>query len=143
MKTKTIPSSWSAEKARKAAKLSLAALFAAATATVASPGLAGATEPGTFLGPDSDIGFADSDGNVPIYETCFPGDLGAFYSPYTYDGVTVEGSIIVNTCAIESLGVGPNDLQRLLEHEMGHARGLLHSDDPNDIMYPTMPVTGT
>jgi Matrixin len=130
-----------AETARRAAKLSAAAFFAAAAMAVAAPGGAGAAEIG-FLGPDSDIGFADSDGYVPIYRDCLPNDLGAVYVPY-YDGTSIIGSIVVNECAIERLGVGPNDLERLIEHEMGHAQGLLHSDDPNDIMYPYLPVTGT
>lgn len=130
-----------AEAARRAAKLSAAAFVAAAAITVAAPGGAGAAEIG-FLTPDSDIGFADSDGYVPIYRDCLPNDLGAVYVPY-YDGTSIIGSIVVNECAIERLGVGPNDLERLLEHEMGHAQGLLHSDDPNNIMYPYLPVTGT
>ncbi len=142
VKTKTISALSMVEKARRAAKLSVAAVFAAAAMTVAAPGVAGAAPIG-FLPPDSDIGFADTDGNVPLYQFCFPGDLGAFYAPSTYDGVTVEGSIVVNTCALERLGAGPNDIAVLLEHEMGHARGLLHTDDPNDIMYPYLPLTGT
>jgi hypothetical protein len=108
---------------------------------VAAPGGAGAAEIG-FLTADSDIGFADSDGYVPLYRDCLPNDLGAIYVPY-YDGNSIIGSIVVNECALERLGVGPNDLALLLEHEMGHARGLLHSDDPEDIMYPYLPVTGT
>jgi len=129
------------EAARRAAKLSVAALVAAAGMVLVAPGGAGAAEIG-FLTPDSDIGFADSDGDVPIYRDCLPGDLGALYVPY-FDGTSIIGSIVVNECAIERLGVGPNDLALLIEHEMGHARGLLHSDDPNDIMYPYIPVTGT
>ena len=127
--------------ARKVAKLSVAAFFAAAAMVMTAPAGADAAEIG-FLTPDSDIGFADSDGYVPIYRDCFPGDLGAVYVPY-YDGTSIIGSIVVNECAIERLGVGPNDLALLIEHEMGHARGLLHTDDPNDIMYPYLPVTGT
>jgi hypothetical protein len=130
-----------AEAARRAAKLSVAALVAAAGMVMAAPGGAGAAEIG-FLTPDSDIGFADSDGYVPIYRDCLPNDLGALYVPY-YDGTSIIGSIVVNECAIERLGVGPNDLALLLEHEMGHARGLTHSDNPDDIMYPYLPVTGT
>ena len=129
------------EAARRAAKLSIAALIAATGMVLAAPGGAGAAEIG-FLTPDSDIGFADSDGDVPIYRDCLPNDLGALYVPY-YDGTSIIGSIVVNECAIERFGVGPNDLALLLEHEMGHARGLLHSDDPNDIMYPYLTVTGT
>jgi Matrixin len=130
-----------AEAARRVVKLSAAALVAAAAMMLAAPGGAAAAEIG-FLAPDSDIGFADSDGYVPIYRDCLPNDLGAVYVPY-YDGTSIIGSIVVNECAIERFGVGLNDLARLIEHEMGHAQGLLHSDDPNDIMYPYLPVTGT
>ena len=129
------------ESARRAAKLSAAAFVAAAAMMITTPGGAGAAEIG-FLTPDSDIGFADSDGYVPIYRDCLPNDLGAVYVPY-YDGTSIIGSIVINECAIERLGVGEKDLALLLEHEMGHAQGLLHSDDPNDIMYPYLPVTGT
>src|ERR687892_166890 len=100
-----------AETARRAAKLSAAAFVAAAAMVVAAPGGAGAAEIG-FLTADSDIGFADSDGYVPLYRDCLPNDLGAVYVPY-YDGTSIIGSIVVNECAIERLGVGPNDLARL------------------------------
>jgi hypothetical protein len=130
-----------AEAARRVGKLSVTTLVAAAAMMMAAPGGAGAAEIG-FLTPDSDIGFADSDGYVPIYRDCLPNDLGALYVPY-YDGTSIIGSIVVNECAIERLGVGSNDLALLLEHEMGHARGLTHSDNPDDIMYPYLPVTGT
>ncbi len=127
--------------ARSMVKLSVAALFAATAMVMTTPNGADAAEIG-FLTPDSDIGFADSDGYVPLYRDCLPNDLGAVYLPY-YDGTSIIGSIVINECAIERLGVGPNDLALLLEHEMGHAQGLLHTDDPNDIMYPYLPVTGT
>jgi hypothetical protein len=130
-----------AEAARRAVKLSIVALIAAAAMAVAPPKLADAAEVG-FLGPDSDIGFADSDGYVPLYRDCLQNDLGAVYIPY-YDGTSIIGSIVINECAIERFGVGPTDLQKLIDHEMGHAQGLLHTDDPNDIMYPYLPVTGT
>ena len=124
---------------RRAAKLSIAALLAVAAMGVAT-NHAEAAEVG-FLGPDSDIGFADSDGYVPIYTVCSSADLGGLYVPY-YDGYTIQGSILVNVCALERFGAGPADLQRLLEHELGHSRGFLHSTDPNDIMYPLTAVTG-
>ena len=126
---------------RKMVKLSAVGLLTAAALVATAPIGADAAEIG-FLPPDSDIGFADSDGYVPLYRDCLPNDLGAVYVPY-YDGTSIIGSIVINECAIERLGVGPNDLALLIEHEMGHARGLLHSDDPNDIMYPYLPVTGT
>jgi Matrixin len=138
---KTIALAPAAGIIRKMLRLALATFLAAAAVAVAVPDRADTAEIG-FLAPDSDIGFADSDGYVPLYHDCLDNDLGALYVPY-YDGTSIIGSIIINDCAIERFGVGPTDLQRLIEHEMGHARGLLHSDDPNDIMYPYLPVTGT
>jgi Matrixin len=91
---------------------------------------------------------ADTDGHVPIYSVCFGGlpsepyVPGAAYIPQ-YNGSTVEGIILFDVCAAQELGLGPTDIQRALEHEAGHARGLLHSDDPQDIMYPVLPITGT
>ena len=137
-KTKTIATA--AATVRRAAKLSIAALLAVAAMGVATD-RAEAAEVG-FLSPDSDIGFADSDGYVPIYTVCSPTDIGGLYVPY-YDGYTIQGSILVNVCALERFGAGPADLQRLLEHELGHSRGLLHSTDPNNIMYPLVALTGT
>ena len=137
--TSTVRATRAREAYYGAAKLLVAALLAAAFVALA-PDRAEAAEVG-FLGPDSDVGFADTDGYVPVYNGCLPNNVGAFYAPY-YDGYAVQGSIVVNACYLERVGAGPTDLRRLLAHEMGHARGLLHSPDPNDIMYPVLPLTG-
>jgi hypothetical protein len=122
----------------RAAKLLISALLAAATLVVVAD-RAGAQE--------IDPSIADTDGYVPIYTVCFGSDSsepyvpGAAYIPFQ-NGDTVEGIILFDVCVAEDLGLGPNDIQLALEHELGHARGLLHSDDPNDIMYPVLPITG-
>jgi hypothetical protein len=124
-----------------AAKLLVAALLAAAFVALTAPDRAEAAEQVGFVGPDSDVGFADTDGYVPVYSGCLPNNVGAFYAPY-YDGYAIQGIIVVNACYLQRVGAGPTDLRRLLAHEMGHASGLLHSPDPSDIMYPVLPLTG-
>jgi Matrixin len=131
---------WSAtEKARRFAKLSVATLFAVVSVVMApAPADAQAVDPSV----------ADSDGYVPIIETCIPvdpslGDIGGGYVPMDDGFGGVAGVIILNVCALAELGAGPNDIEYVIAHEMGHAEGLLHSTDPNDLMYPSYPITGT
>ncbi len=76
---------------------------------------------------------ADSDGYVPTSYVCGSGYVG-YYSWYN-DGYTTYGEIIIDPCLINSFGGGPADYDRILAHEQGHARGLPHSLDPNDVMY--------
>ncbi len=131
--------SLAAENAHRMAKLSVAALLTVAALTaVVDPAAAQAVDP-TII---------DSDGQVPLYEVCLPadpllGDIGGGYIP-TDDGFGgVAGVIVLNRCALEDLGAGPNDIEYIIAHELGHAAGLLHSDDPSSLMYPAYPITGT
>jgi hypothetical protein len=128
------------EKTRRVAKLSVAGLFAVVAMAMAAPVPADAQE--------VDPSVADSDGYVPVYIVCLPedpllGDIGGGYIPMDDGFGGVEGVIFVNVCALEELGAGPSDIEYVIAHEMGHAQGLLHSDDPDDLMYPAYRITGT
>ena len=105
----------------RGAKLSLAGLLVAGTMAVAMPDRAEAT---------------------PVYDVCYPGDeLGAYNWAYDEYGNYTD-FIEMNTCALDSMGAGPQDYQNVLDHELGHAAGEDHSGDSSDLMYPQMLVTG-
>ena len=70
-------------------------------------------------------GRADSDGYVPVHSVCYSG-TGAFaYYSYSSDAYgNVDGAVYVDDCLLADYGAGPHDRQRVIDHEMGHARGL-------------------
>ncbi len=105
----------------KGAKLWLAGLLLAGAMVVAVPGRAEAT---------------------PVYSTCYPGnELGAYNWAYDEYGNFTD-FIEINECALDSMGAGPEDRARVLEHELEHAQGYAHSEDPYDVMFPQMLITG-
>lgn len=120
-----MPPKLEVEATRRVTKLSVAALFtAAALAAVAMPDRAGAAD-------------------VPIYSTCWANNQTGYYSWETDASGNLSHRIEVNDCALERLGAGPMDRERIIAHEMGHANGFSHSSDPSDIMYPNIPIYGS
>ena len=89
-------------------------------------------------------GWADSDGYVPVHSVCYSGTGAlAYYSWYSDGYGNVVGTIYVDDCLLADYGAGPYDRQRVIDHEMGHARGLPDSSDPGSYMYAYYTVTGT
>ena len=111
------------ETTRRVAKLSVATLFWAVTLAMAAAMPAGAT---------------------PIYNTCYGlgGDLGSYEWAVDEDGNYTD-VIHIDECALEDLGGGPTDYERVLEHEQGHAAGVPHSSEPSDTMHPVLWIEGT
>jgi hypothetical protein len=110
------------ETTHKVVKLSLVTLLMAVAMVTLAPDRAEAT---------------------PIYSVCYPGNEAGSYEWAIDEYGNFTDSIAINECALESLGAGPEDYQRVLEHELGHAQGLDHSSDPSDTMYPEMQIWGT
>lgn len=84
---------------------------------------------------------ADSDGYVPITYSCLGSGAAGIYSWLSIGGQTY-GKVTVDQCLLESFGAGPQDFARVIAHEMGHSKGLLHSSYASSIMSPVMLILG-
>ena len=85
---------------------------------------------------------ADDAKATPIYSVCYPGDEVGYYEWYDDGQGNFTDHIGINECALERLGAGPMDRQRVLDHELGHANGYGHSDYEGDLMAPYMVMWG-
>jgi hypothetical protein len=81
--------------------------------------------------------------DAPVYSSCWPGDQTGYYHWEVDANGNFNHYIEINECALERLGAGPQDRERVIAHELGHAAGLSHSSDPSDTMYPVILMTGT
>ena len=115
----------------RAVKLCVAGLCMALVMVLA------AEEADASVGPVS----VDSDGYVPVTYSCFGGSAVGTYNWFSVGGQTY-GRVTVNQCLLESLGAGPQDYARVIAHEMGHSKGLLHSSYASSIMNPVMFILG-
>ena len=79
---------------------------------------------------------------TPVYSVCYPGDEVGYYEWYDDGQGNFTDHIGINECALDRLGAGPIDRERVLEHELGHAAGYGHSDHADDTMHPYMVMWG-
>ncbi len=81
---------------------------------------------------------------TPVYSTCYGlgGDVGSYEWAVDEQGNQTD-AIYIDECALDDLGAGPADYEKVLEHESGHAAGLPHSLDTSDTMYPVLWIEGT
>lgn len=122
---------WMRLDARAAVKLCVAGLCVALVLALT------ATKADASVGPVR----ADSDGYVPVSYTCFGGGAAGTYN-WFFDGSQTYGKVTINKCLLDSLGAGPQDFARVLAHEMGHSRGLLHNSYASSAMQPVLFITG-
>jgi hypothetical protein len=90
---------------------------------------------------------ADSDGDVPVKKACYDKMPKNAWTDrkFSENKMKVEATIYVDTCELDDLEAGPQDIKNFIKHEKSHAEGWQHGEgnpETNAAYYPTVDITG-